>query len=71
MSISIFTRQISRLRKLPKVRPEARWKDDEQNHTRRVEIINWKQVAQDRNEWKRETTEALNLLEECSHKRRT
>jgi len=70
MNISSFTRQISRLRKLSKVRPEFRWKDDGQNHTIKVEIINWRQVAQDRNGWKRETTEALNVLGECSPRRR-
>jgi hypothetical protein len=32
-----------------------RRKDDAETNIRMVEIINWKQVAQDTKEWKRET----------------
>jgi hypothetical protein len=36
--------------KLPKLRPKARWKDDVQNDVRKMRIVNWRQVAKDRDE---------------------
>jgi hypothetical protein len=35
-----------------------------------MEIVNWRQVAQDRNGWRRATREALILLGQQSHRRR-
>jgi hypothetical protein len=41
--------------KRPKGRLETRWKDDVENNIRKMGIANWRQVAQDRDEWRRAT----------------
>jgi hypothetical protein len=41
---------------------KARWKDDVENSTRKMGIVNWGQRAQDRDGWRRATAEALFLL---------
>jgi len=38
--------------KLPKWRSKATWKDDVQNDVRKMGIVNWRQVAKDREEWR-------------------
>jgi hypothetical protein len=48
--------------KRPKRRPQARRKDDVEKGVRKMGIGNWKQVAQDRDRWRRATREALILL---------
>jgi hypothetical protein len=40
----------------------VRWKGDVENDIRKLEIVNWRQVAQDRDGWRRATSEALMLL---------
>ena len=45
------------------MRPKVRWKDDGQNHIRRVEIFNWSQVAQDRKGWKKKLRMHLTFLD--------
>jgi len=42
-------------------RPKARWKDDVENDIRNNGIVNWGQIAQDRDGWKRATGEHLSL----------
>ena len=42
------------IKKRPKWRSKARWKDDVQNGIRNVGVVNWRQVEQDGNGWKRE-----------------
>jgi len=39
--------------------PKARWEDDVQNYTRKIGTINWREVVQDRETWRRITTEVL------------
>jgi hypothetical protein len=46
----------------PKGRPKARRKDDEENDIRKVGIVNWRRVAQDRDGWWKATREAVMLL---------
>jgi hypothetical protein len=46
----------------PKGRPKDIWKDDVQNDVRKMGIVNWRQVAQDRDRWKRATGTALVLF---------
>ena len=48
--------------KQPKGRSKARWKDDVQNDIRKMCIVNWRQVAQDRDGYRGATREALILL---------
>jgi hypothetical protein len=54
-------------KKRPKWRLKARWKDDVDNDIRKMGIFNWRQVAQDRNGWRRVIREALTLLGQWSH----
>jgi hypothetical protein len=49
--------------KRPKGRPKARWKDEVENNIRKMQIDNWRQVAQDRDGWRRATREALIFLD--------
>jgi len=44
-------------------------KKNAENDIRRVRIINWRQVAQDRKEWRRETREAFILTEYWNQRR--
>jgi hypothetical protein len=48
--------------KLPKGRPKDRWKCDVENDIRKTGIVNWREVAQDRDGWRRATGEDLILL---------
>ena len=48
--------------KRPKGRPNARWKDNMQNDIRNMGIVNWGQVAQDGDGWKRTSRQAAILL---------
>jgi len=43
--------------KLPKGRNKARWKDAVGNDIKQKGIVNWRQVAQDRDGWSRATEE--------------
>jgi hypothetical protein len=43
-------------------RHKAKWKDDVGNDIRKKEIVNWRQVAQDRDGWSRATEKTLILL---------
>ena len=40
------------------------------NDVRKVAIVNWSQITQDKNGWKRATREALVLLGKWRHRRR-
>lgn len=42
------------IKKRPKGRPKARWNDDVENGIRKTGVVNWRQVEQDGNGWKRE-----------------
>ena len=48
--------------RIPTERPNARWKYDVENDIRMMGIINWKEVAQDRDGWRRATREEHILL---------
>ena len=48
--------------KRPKRRPKTRREDDVEKGIRKMGIVNWRQVAQDRDRWGRATGEALILL---------
>jgi hypothetical protein len=48
----------------------ARWKDDVENAIRKMGIVNWRQIAQERDGWRRATGEALILLGLWNHRRR-
>jgi hypothetical protein len=54
--------QANLYQKRPKGRPKARWKNYVQNDVRKMGNVNWRQVEQERNEWRRATGEALILL---------
>jgi hypothetical protein len=41
--------------------PKARWKGDVENDIRKMEIVNWRQVAQDRDGWRGAIRGALSL----------
>jgi hypothetical protein len=56
-------------KKRPKGRIKARWKDAVDNYIRKMEIFNWREVAKDRNEWRRVIAEALALLGQWGHRR--
>lgn len=56
--------------KRPKGRSKTRWKDDEENDIRKKGIVNWRQVAQDGDEWSRATEDALILFRFLGHRRR-
>jgi len=47
--------------KQPKGRPKTRWKDDVENDIRKMGIVKCRQVAQDRDEWRKAPREALML----------
>jgi hypothetical protein len=47
------------IKKLSKWRPKARWKDNVQNYKRKMGIVNWRQVARHRDEWRGSTREKL------------
>jgi len=49
--------------KRPKGRPKTGWKDDVENDVREMDIVNWRQVAQDRDRWRRKTEEAIILFD--------
>ena len=51
-------------------KPEAKWKYDVENDIRQMGILNWSQVAQDRDVWRRATGEALILLRQEPQKKR-
>jgi len=55
--------------KRPKGRPKVSWKVDIQNDTSKMVIVNWKQVAKERDRWRTATGERLILLEQWSHSR--
>jgi hypothetical protein len=42
--------------------PKSRWKGDVENDRIKPEIVNWRQVAQDRDVWRSATKEVLILL---------
>ena len=42
-------------------RPKVRWTDAVQNDIRKMRIVNWTQVAQDRDGWRGATGEGRNL----------
>ena len=46
---------INLVRKSPNGRPKARWKDVVENNVRNMGIVNWRQVAQDRDRWMEES----------------
>jgi hypothetical protein len=48
--------------KQPKGRPKTRWKDDVENYIRKMGIVKCRQVAQDRDGWRRATRKVLILL---------
>ena len=48
--------------KRPKWRPKARRKDDVENGIRKMGIVNWRQISQERYRLRRATREALILL---------
>jgi hypothetical protein len=48
--------------KRTKRRPKARWKYYAQNDVRKMGIVNWRKVAQDRDGWRRATGEVLIFL---------
>lgn len=48
--------------KRPKGRLKGRWKYDVDNGIRKMGIFDWREVALDRNGWRRGTREKLNLL---------
>jgi len=41
---------------------KARWEDDVQNDTRKIGTVNWREVVQDRETWRRITREVLTVL---------
>jgi len=51
--------------KRPQGRPKASWKNDVENYMKRKKkmgTVNWRQVAQDRDGWRRVTRQELILL---------
>ena len=46
---------INLVRKSTNGRPKARWKDVVENNVRNMGIVNWRQVAQDRDRWMEES----------------
>ena len=48
--------------KISKGRPKARRKEFAQRDVRKIETVNWRKVAQDRDGWKRATGEVLILF---------
>jgi hypothetical protein len=48
--------------KQPKGRPKTRWKDDVENDIRKMGIFKCRQVAQDRDGWRRATRKVLIIL---------
>ena len=58
MGDASFTKKIYQANvhhKRSKGRPKDRWKDDVENDIRKRGIVNWRQVAQDRDGWRRVT----------------
>jgi hypothetical protein len=49
--------------KLRKGRPKARWKDDVENDIKNIGIVNWRQVTQDRDGWRRAKRRSLYFLD--------
>jgi len=43
--------------------PNPKWKDDVENGIRKIGIVNWIEVAQDRDGWRRATGRRLSFLE--------
>jgi hypothetical protein len=41
----------------------SRWKDDEENDIRKMGIVNWRQVAQDRDGWREPLGTYLTFLD--------
>jgi hypothetical protein len=54
--------QASLHQKRPKGRTKTGWKDDVENYIRKMGIVKWRQVARDRDGWRRATRKALMLL---------
>jgi hypothetical protein len=50
------------IKKRPKVRPKARWKDEAENDIRKMGIVNWREVAHDSDGWRRANGEPFILL---------
>jgi hypothetical protein len=48
--------------KRQKGRPKARWKGDIENEIRKKRVVNWREVAQDRDGGRTATSEALIVL---------
>lgn len=48
--------------KRPKGRFNAKWKDNVENDIRKMGSVSWKQVAQDRDGWKRANRQKVILL---------
>jgi hypothetical protein len=42
--------------------PKARWEHDVKNDTRKIGTVNWREVVQNRETWRRITTEMLTVL---------
>jgi hypothetical protein len=53
-----------------KGRSKVKWKDDVENDVRQMGIVNWRQVGQDGDGWRRATEKALILFGQWSQRRR-
>lgn len=49
-------------RKRPKGKPNAMWKDDVKKDIRKTRIVNWRQIEQDRDVWRRENEDLFIVL---------
>jgi hypothetical protein len=49
--------------KRPKGRPKTSWKDDVENDIREMDIVNWRQIAQESDGWRRENEETIILFD--------
>jgi hypothetical protein len=48
--------------KRPKRRPNAKWKDDVENDIRKMGIVSWRQVTQDKDGWRTANRQEVILL---------
>jgi hypothetical protein len=53
--------------KRPNGRPKGRWKEYVENDVRQMGIVNWRQVEQDGDGWRRATKESFIFFGYCSH----
>jgi len=56
------TKEINHANNNTRGNPKARWEDDVENDTRKIGNVNWREVVQNRETWRRIARQVLTLF---------